>query len=63
MRLLFRWLTSYPACRVARLSIAKRRPLIFCAMCGVTSRARREFAASALDYHAASFVAAMRAAA
>ena len=34
-RLRFRWLTSYPACRVVRSSTALLRFVSFCATCGV----------------------------
>jgi hypothetical protein len=37
----FRRLIAYPACRVVRASMALRRPMVCCAMCGVTLISRR----------------------
>src|ERR1700731_3429745 len=39
-RLRMRWEIAYPGWRVVRASIAERRPLVFCATCGVTALSR-----------------------
>src|SRR2546423_7466908 len=41
---------AYPTWRVVRLSIALRRPRVFCATCGVTCRWRRSATQSLVSY-------------